>query len=77
MDILEVECACIPVVGAVCCFVGFTLQIIAMAISKPVNPMVEFIVTEIDPFMDTLDIPSAEWIADHKEKSNSLMAVFA
>lgn len=81
MDVLDVACGCIPVVGAVCCFVGFVLQIIATAISKPVNPMVEFICDEINPFLNTLCIPSAEWISDHKKKEDnkkdSLCAVFA
>lgn len=81
MDIMEVACGYIPVVGAVCCFVGFVLQIIANAISKPVNPTVEFIYAEINPFLDTLCIPSAEWIEDHKKKNDKkndrLRAAFA
>ncbi len=77
LDIVNVTCNCIPVIGAACCLIGVILEVIAMAIDKPVNPTIAFIVVEIDKFLDTLEIPSAKWIEDHTKKNNRLAAAFA
>lgn len=76
VDLVGGTCACIPVIGAVCCLVGLVFQIIAMAISEPINPMVRFITDEINPFLNGLDIPSPEWIKEHN-KSDNLAVAFA
>ena len=76
LDILEITCGCIPVIGAICCLAGLIFQVIAMGISEPINPMVRFITDEINPFLNGLVIPPPEWIKKHN-KSNSLTVAFA
>lgn len=68
-DIIGASCSCIPVVGAVCALVGLVLQIVAMAISKPVNPLAEYIRSIIVPFLNGLTLPSEQWIKDHNKES--------
>lgn len=73
-DIVGLSCACLPAIGAVAAFLGIIAQIVASCLKKPVNPLAAFIEDVIVPFLDSLTIPSAQWVKDHASTSNLVLA---
>lgn len=62
----------LPVVGAVTALCGLVFQIVAMFTRKPKNPVVEFIRNVIVSFLNTLDIPSKEWVETQKSSTDQI-----
>ena len=73
-DILGMTCSVIPVIGAVAALAGIVFQIVANALRKPINPIAEFVKNTLVPFLNELAIPSEQWVKDHKETKQQVLA---
>lgn len=74
LDIIGITCSVLPIIGAVAAFAGIIFQIVAGALKKAVNPVVEFIKYELVPFLNSLTIPSEEWVKKHYSLNKTLMS---
>lgn len=73
-DIIGMTCSFIPIIGAVAALGGIIFQIVASSLRKPINPLAEFVKDTLVSFLNGLTIPSEQWVKEHKEKDQLLLA---
>lgn len=77
LDLLGITYSVVPVIGVVAAFLGLVCSLAASAVHVQMNPVVEFAKKHLVPFLDSLPIPSEEWINDRKTTVSTVRAGIA
>ncbi len=75
LDIIGITCSVLPIISAAVAFIGTIFQIVSNALKKPINPLAEFIKSNLVPLLNNLTIPQKEWIEQHNKSSNRQLAL--
>ncbi len=71
LDCFSIACSFIPIIGTIAVIIGLVFTIVSIILHSKYEPKTSveiFIEAEIVPFVNTLEAPTAEWLADTKKK---------